>query len=160
VVFACWMAASAWAGEGVDFELPEVGAQRFFRAAEVGTSIMVVNVWDTECPPCIREWPVLNEAAARHPQVRFVGISVSSKSATRDFLDRHPSRYVQLFGPSEPRALLRQLGNAAGALPHTVVLDARKRRCAKHTGELSAGWIDEAIQRCSFSSGAGVRGRD
>jgi thiol-disulfide isomerase/thioredoxin len=148
MAWVCFISAPAWAGGPVDFELPEVSGQRFFRAAEVGPAIMVVNVWDTDCPPCLREWPLLNEAAARHPQVRFVGISVSSKPATRDFLARHPSRLVQLFAPAEPRGLLRQLGNPSGALPHTVVLNARRHRCAQHTGEVSGAWLDEAIRRC------------
>lgn len=41
---------------------------------------------------------------------------------------------------------LARFGNPVGALPHTVVLDARRVPCASRSSEIDAAWLDQAMR--------------
>ena len=148
VLFAASVVAAA---EALDFELPRLDGRAFFRLSAVHGRPVVINFWDTECPPCAREMPLLDQFARSRSDALVVGVSLTPKAQTRDFLDEHPVGYLQLLGPAEPRGLLRRLGDPVGALPHTVVLREDHSLCATRTGELSQEWLDAALTRCSSS---------
>ena len=44
--------------------------------------VTVVNIWAWWCGPCRDELPLLNEFAARHPDVDVVGVHVDAKAAS------------------------------------------------------------------------------
>jgi len=138
----------AAAGAPLDFELPTLDGKRFFRLSETHNRITVVNFWDTECPPCVREMPLLNRISKLHPDVLFIGATVSERNKARDFLDDHPVGYLQLAKPPDPGGFLRRFGDPVGALPHTIVLNNDHSLCAMRTGEIDQDWIDSALQRC------------
>ena len=130
-------------------ELPTLDGHAFYRLAEDTGKPLVLNFWDTDCPPCVREMPMLDRLAQAHPQASFIGINVLSRSKAKQFLLEHPVRYRQLAGPADPSALLRRFGNPLAALPHTVVLDAAHQRCAQKTGEVSQAWLEQALAECA-----------
>ena len=39
-------------------------------------------------------------------------------------------------------------GFVQGALPHTVILDASRRPCARLTGEVTAAWLAQTLAHC------------
>jgi thiol-disulfide isomerase/thioredoxin len=143
--------ASAAAADVLDLELPRLDGRDFFRLSAVRGRPVVVNFWDTECPPCAREMPLLDQFSRSRPDVLMVGVSLTPKVQTRDFLDGHPVGYLQLLGPAEPRGLLRRFGDPSGALPHTVVLREDHSLCEIRTAEVSREWLDTALQRCRSS---------
>jgi thiol-disulfide isomerase/thioredoxin len=49
--------------------------------AQLGRKPLVVNLWATWCPPCVREMPVLHEAQVRNPSVNFVFINQGESSS-------------------------------------------------------------------------------
>lgn len=130
-------------------ELPTLAGDRFFRLEEARGRPVVVNFWDVDCPPCRREMPLLNGQAVARPDVAFIGVSLSPRDEARRFLMERPSAYLQLWAPTDPKALLRRLGNGPGGLPYTVVFDAEGRRCATHLGELDASRLAALLARCA-----------
>jgi thiol-disulfide isomerase/thioredoxin len=134
----------------LDFELAD--GRRFMRLSALPPRTTVVNFWRFDCPPCVREMPLLADLA-RQDLARVVTIALQRPSETE--YQSPPAvtaalapPVIALHGPSEPRGLLGRFGDPRGALPHTVVLDARRRPCAQRTGEISAAWLAEAVARC------------
>jgi thiol-disulfide isomerase/thioredoxin len=148
---ACGMTAlaSQAAGAALDFELSD--GQHFVRLADLPPRVTVVNFWRTDCPPCVRELPVLAEFA-RRGQARIITIALQRPAETTAAPEvvqtALQAPLTQLHGPSEPRGLLARFGDRSGALPHTVVLDAERRPCAQRSGEINAAWLTAALGNC------------
>ena len=142
------MASGASPAQTMDLELPTLDGKRFFHlSAERGRPV-VINFWGDDCPPCVREMPLLDRMAKLHSEALFVGVSVVPRMNALNFADSHPVSYLLLAGPSDPRGTLRRFGNPVGALPHTVVLRPDHSRCAIWTGEIRQDWLESALRRC------------
>jgi len=87
--------------------------------------ILVCNFWATWCAPCIEEIPLL--ASVREtffPKgVEIVGIGIDSSDKIAEFTRTTPISYPVLIADVSSLDLLRKLGNTAGGLPYTVILD-------------------------------------
>lgn len=88
--------------------------------------VLVVNFWASWCGPCVAEMPELVQLHDTYQSkgIEFVGIGVDSRQNIQNFLKRVRVDYpifVSGFGGAD---LARSLGNTAGALPFTVVIDA------------------------------------
>jgi thiol-disulfide isomerase/thioredoxin len=98
---------------------------------------LVVNFWATWCPPCVREMPELDrfhrEFAPRGWQV--VGLAVDNLAPVRDFLQRIPVGFPIGMAGFAGIEIGRTLGNAAGALPFTVLLGSDGRIAHRKLGE-------------------------
>lgn len=135
------------AGAGLDFELSD-GA-RFVRLADLPAQATVVSFWRVDCPPCLKDLPVLAEWARGGAQVVTVALH-------RPAQNRHPlvapvlasSPLIALFAPTKPAGLLARFGNSQGVLPYTVLLDSQRRLCAQRTGLLDPAWLAEQGERC------------
>ena len=85
---------------------------------------LVVNFWATWCPPCVEELPLLNGFFQRQ-SVRgwqVLGVAVDQPAAVRTFLQRLPLGFPVAMAGANGIDLARNLGNATGGLPFTVVL--------------------------------------
>ena len=109
---------------------------------------MLLNFWSSDCPPCVREMPLLDRWAAAHAGVAVVGIAVDAPDAAQRFAALHPVRYLQLRVGVDARVLLRRFGNREGVLPYTVLLGPQRQPCASRRGELEAAWLDAALRDC------------
>ena len=100
---------------------------------------LVVNFWATWCPPCVKELPDLDRFQADHAARgwQVVGIAIDSPTAVRQFLTRQPLRFPIGLAGLEGTELSRQLGNTAGGLPFTVVLDSAGRIVQRKLGATS-----------------------
>jgi thiol-disulfide isomerase/thioredoxin len=124
------------------FERPEGG--ELLMSSLTGRPILL-NFWATWCAPCIKELPLLDrfqrEQAGRR---QVVGLAVDSPTPVREFLLRQPLGFpVGLAGLSGVD-LARSLGNSAGGLPFSVLIDgkgqARERKLGALTEEDLARW--------------------
>jgi thiol-disulfide isomerase/thioredoxin len=126
-----------------EFEQPGGGPLNW--AALKGRPLLI-NFWATWCPPCVKEMPELDrfhrEFGARGWQV--VGLAVDGPTPVREFLARTPVGFRIGLAGMDGTELATALGNTAGGLPFSVLIDAqgriRQRKMgATHFDEL-AGW--------------------
>ncbi len=88
---------------------------------------LLLNFWATWCPPCIRELPDIEHFHRQHQAQgwQVVGVAVDGPTAVREFLARMPLTFPIGLAGLEGTELSRSLGNTSGALPFTVVLNAK-----------------------------------
>ncbi|NML47961.1 TlpA family protein disulfide reductase [Ramlibacter sp. G-1-2-2] len=100
---------------------------------------LLVNFWATWCPPCVEEMPMLDafyrEHAAKGWQV--IGLAVDQPSAVRTFLQRTPVTFPIGLAGLEGTELSKNLGNAVGGLPFSVVFGADGRVRQRRMGRVS-----------------------
>ncbi|KCB26300.1 prolipoprotein diacylglyceryl transferase family protein [Bordetella hinzii] len=105
---------------------------------------VVINLWASWCPPCRREMPVLEQAQADYPGVRFLLINQGESAATvREFLAGQGLVFkdVLLDPASQAMPALRTRG-----LPTTLFFDAQGRLAQAHMGELTAARLRQTLQ--------------
>ncbi len=101
----------------------------------------LVNLWATWCAPCLKEMPELQAFASEQGNtgVRVVGIALDDAAAVAEFLRAHAINYPSLVdAPGAADAGVR-LGNPAGVLPYTVLLDANGRLLKTRIGPFESG---------------------
>lgn len=108
----------------------------------------LVNFWASWCAPCVRELPLLDEAAKAEGAggVQIVAIAEADDLASvQAFLaQRSLSLPVWLADPAGPGS--RVLGNQRGVLPYSVLLDAEGRVLRAKAGEIDAAALAELLQ--------------
>ncbi|MFY0992134.1 redoxin family protein [Halomonas sp. C05BenzN] len=105
---------------------------------------VVVNLWATWCPPCLREMPLLAEADTRD------GVSVVVANQGEDlmqvvrYLDEQGLAFrYPLLDPSQELMVRME----SPGLPTTVLFDAEGRAVERHVGELSRAQLDAWLAR-------------
>lgn len=101
--------------------------------------VLVVNFWATWCAPCREEIPALMRVKQKYAAngVQFVGIAIDNVSKVRDYADEMQIDYALLIGSMEILGITKDLGNSAGVLPFTVVLDRAGQVAYTHAGPLT-----------------------
>lgn len=108
---------------------------------------IVVNLWATWCPPCVREMPVLQQAQARRTDVHFVFLNQGEDPAlVQRWLQgqRLVLRNVLVDPQRQASAAFKQQG-----YPTTLFFDAQGRLVGRRIGELSAATLDEQLRRAA-----------
>ena len=110
--------------------------------------VVVLNFWASWCAPCREEMPDFAELRSRYRAsgVEFVGIAIDSPDRVAQFLQRQPVDYPILVGEGAAHDLARQLGNAGGALPYTIVLDRDGKVALAHLGRLPRATLDATLR--------------
>jgi len=105
--------------------------------------VLVVNFWATWCLPCRAEIPALIKVRKQNilNSVEFVGIAFDSASNVRDYAKEMLIDYALWIGDPETLALSKDLGNPAGVLPFTVVLDSSGKVAYTHAGALTEAML-------------------
>lgn len=139
---------SAGAGVGdprPGFRLDELDGEPV-EAARFDGRPLLVNFWATWCAPCRREMPVLQEASERHGEsLSVVGIAMDDPGPVRDFVADVGVDYTILVGRDAVLEVQRDWGNASGALPYTVLVDAEGIIRWRHHGEVTSEELAGAL---------------
>jgi len=101
--------------------------------------VLVVNFWATWCTPCREEIPALMKVQRKYAAngVKIVGIALDNVSKVRDYAEEVQIDYPLLIGAAETLRLAKDLGNRAGVLPFTVVLDRNGKLVHAQAGALT-----------------------
>ncbi|MVW78314.1 TlpA family protein disulfide reductase [Bordetella sp. 02P26C-1] len=110
---------------------------------------VVINFWATWCAPCVKEMPELQSLHEKYPSVQFVGIGIDKVEKMREFVQKIPVSYPLLVMGSDGIDTLRKLGNAAGGLPFTVILQADGGISRKILGQIQYEDLDRSLQSLS-----------
>jgi thiol-disulfide isomerase/thioredoxin len=94
--------------------------------AEFRGKPLVINFWASWCGPCVAEMPELATLHQKYSAkgINFVGIAVDTPQNVQGFLARVKVDYPVVVAGFGGGDLARQFGDAQGALPFTVVIDA------------------------------------
>lgn len=101
--------------------------------------ILVVNYWATWCPPCREEVPALKKIQEKYSSngVEVVGIALDNVFKVREYAAELNISYPLLIAGVETLTLSKELGNRAGVLPYTVVLDRSGKVAYTHAGAMT-----------------------
>jgi thiol-disulfide isomerase/thioredoxin len=108
---------------------------------------VVANFWATWCAPCVEEMPHLEALSKSLTDIQFVGIGIDTASNIAQFITKIPVSYPLYVAGHAGIALVRELGNAAGGLPFTVLLDAEGRIFDTILGQVSPEDLNVRIGR-------------
>ncbi|WP_194720714.1 TlpA family protein disulfide reductase [Noviherbaspirillum malthae] len=100
---------------------------------------LVVNFWATWCAPCVEEMPELSELQTEldaGKKVQIIGIGIDSPSNIAEFIGKYKIAYPIYVGGLSGTELSRQLGNQAGGLPFTVLIDGNGKVRKSYLGRL------------------------
>jgi peroxiredoxin len=78
-------------------------------------------------------------------RLQVVGIAIDTAANVRKFAETVKIAYPVLVADSGAIALMRELGNSAGGLPYTVLLDRRGRLAGRKTGAYSEAELRSAL---------------
>lgn len=105
---------------------------------------LVLNLWASWCPPCIREMPVLAQAQVDYPDVAFVFANQGEDTATiKGFLAKEHIHITNVI--SDDSYQLRQITHSPG-LPTTLFYSADGQQVYVHIGELSAATLARGMR--------------
>jgi len=136
------------ASELLAASLPDlVGRKRHL--AEWKGSVILCNFWATWCAPCREEIPMLDALRGEYARFGFevVGIAIDNGAKVREFASKYAISYPILIAEAEGLDLMRKLGNTAGALPFTVILDRSGKILSRKLGILRKDAISKQIKK-------------
>ena len=98
---------------------------------------LVINLWATWCPPCVKELPAFVRLQRKYgPQgLQFVGVALDGREEVAKFVAEHGIDFPVLVGEEDVARYMQRLGNTIGALPFTVVVTRDAAILHTHQGE-------------------------
>jgi len=118
------------------------------RLSEWQGMVVLCNFWATWCAPCREEIPMLVDLHRTYAKKSFevVGIAIDNAANVREFAAKYRISYPVLIAETGGLDLVRKLGNTAGALPYTVMLDRRGAILSRKLGILHRRDIEPKIK--------------
>jgi thiol-disulfide isomerase/thioredoxin len=144
--FAVWLGLMLWNPLGSNAQmqaLPELTLENLdgdpVALSSLKGETVILNLWASWCPPCLREMPLLVESDAR-PGVRVVVVNQGeSLLQVVRYMDANELDFEHaLLDPQQQMMAL----TATPGLPTTLLFDASGRLVDQHVGELSRAQLD------------------
>jgi len=109
--------------------------------------VRVVNFWATWGEPCREEIPALQRVQAKFAAngLETIGISIDHADKVRQFAKNMAITYPLLLGDASVIDVARALGNRAGGLPYTLVIDAQGKLLASKLGGITEAQLTDIL---------------
>ncbi|HZN25031.1 MAG TPA: TlpA disulfide reductase family protein [Burkholderiales bacterium] len=109
--------------------------------------VVVVNFWATWCAPCREEIPMLVKLQQKYGAhgLQLVGIAIDRPEKVRPYAAEMGMNFPVLLASLDGIELTRRLGNKAGVLPYTVVLDRDGEIARLEVGALKEARIEALV---------------
>ncbi len=105
---------------------------------------VIVNFWASWCAPCVEEFPLLRDAAARHADdgLAVVGIVWDDRSeAARSFMERHGGTWPAAMDPGGAVALAYGVYGP----PETYFIGRDGNIVARQIGQFTAASLEDKV---------------
>jgi thiol-disulfide isomerase/thioredoxin len=109
-----------------------------------GQGNIIVNLWATWCPPCLREMPLLAEAAEREGVTVVIANQGEGLLPITRYLDEQGLNFR--YALRDPNQQL-MVAFASPGLPTTVLFDGDGRALSQHVGELTRAQLDQWLNK-------------
>ncbi|GGP27266.1 TlpA family protein disulfide reductase [Silvimonas amylolytica] len=111
-----------------------------------GKQPLVINFWASWCGPCRQETPDLVKLQQTYNgKVQFIGVAIDEPGPVAQFTKQYKVTYPILLGSGDALELMTRLGNNAGALPFTVVIDTKGNITTKDLGEVKPAEMKKTL---------------
>jgi thiol-disulfide isomerase/thioredoxin len=109
--------------------------------------VVVVNFWATWCAPCREEIPLFVKLQKKYGErgLQFVGVAIDQPDKVRPFAAELGMNYPVLIGGADAIELTRALGNRAGVLPYTVIVDRDGKVRSREVGIAKEAKLDPLL---------------
>jgi len=106
---------------------------------------VVLNIWATWCPPCVREMPVLEQAQQDYPQLQFLFTNLGEDPIAVESFLRELGVELDNVLLDRQNAISQHYGSLG--LPTTLFIDAQGQLRDSHLGELSTASLKDKLNR-------------
>lgn len=121
---------------------------RSTRLGDWPAPLLLCNFWATWCAPCREEIPLLIAAKQQHAAngLEIAGIGIDQADKLTSFAKEFGINYPVLTPEGDATALLRALGDEAGALPYSLLLDRQRHVVYRRLGLLAKPTLEKEIR--------------
>lgn len=135
-------------------ELLTTDGQPTTLADELDGKPLVVNLWAQNCAPCVKEMPLLEQAAQDNPHLTVLGVDTQDVLAKAEQMAAKTGITYRWF--QDPEGNFFYAARAAG-MPTTLAMSPEGEVLASHTGAFKdqaelQRWIDTYLGRAAATS--------
>ena len=128
-----------------NFELKDLDG-KVYHLSDFKGKVVILDFWDTWCPPCRQEIPGFVELHNEYKDEDFAMIGVAfaryGEDAVRDFMKEYKIEYVNLIGDQK---VVDGYGGIT-SIPTTFVIDKKGNIAHKHVGYKPKSVFEEEIK--------------
>ena len=116
--------------------------------------LLVLNFWATWCAPCRAEMPAFSQVSRNWAsrRVQFVGLSSERPEVIAAFTREVPVSYP-LWSGDGVETLAERLGNRAGVLPYTAIIDPSGKVLETKVGPYTEAELEDRLKAFALKSG-------
>ncbi|NLM01075.1 MAG: redoxin domain-containing protein [Treponema sp.] len=129
--------------QAIDFSL-EMTDGKMFRLFENLDKPILVNYWATWCPPCVREFPDLEEMYAKYKdRMNFIAVnSGENKNTIESFMNKHKYKIPVAMDSSSSVGRMYQISG----IPTTFIVATDGSMVYGHVGMMTNAQMTQAIE--------------